>query len=120
MDRFFSRAFHAPKRPWRFSLATMFIVVTFAAIFCAKVGNRIRSVRAATTAVASAGGTIAIERPEDWWHRVGIGEWTERVLAVHCRHVPGNPSFYVAPEDPDWIEIDDTEDALPPDHASPV
>jgi len=94
----------------------MLIVVTVAAIFCGKVGNRIRAVRAATTAVASADGSIVLKRPEDWWHRVGIGEWTERVLAVHCRYVTGSPSgssFYVAPEDPAWIEIDDaTEDAI--------
>jgi hypothetical protein len=113
MDRSFSPAFLALKRPWRFSLATMLIVVTVAAIFCGKLGNRIRAVRAATTAVASAGGIIAIERPEDWWHRFGIGEWTERVLAVQSRHVPGNPSgnsFYVEPGDSAWIQIDETED----------
>jgi hypothetical protein len=86
MDRSDPPAHVTPKRGLRFSLATLLIVVAVIAILCAKVGNRIRAMREATNAIVSAEGMITIERPEDWWQRVGAGEWTQRVLAVHSCH----------------------------------
>jgi hypothetical protein len=82
MGQFYSHLLRSLKRRARFSLTTLLIVVAISAVVFAKVGNRVRAVRAATDAVVSAGGQVDIQYQPGWLQQVGVREWTDRVYTV--------------------------------------
>ncbi|HEY2837631.1 MAG TPA: hypothetical protein VGJ26_00670 [Pirellulales bacterium] len=82
MERLPARALRGLTRRLRFSLTTLLTLVAVAAFVSAHIGNRVHAVQGSIESVVKARGHVMVAGPDDWWHRLGVGDYSDRIYAV--------------------------------------